>query len=124
MTDPDWEGYASRRMGIELPQPRPPRRARGPAVGACAALLLLCSMCLRSSWGGSAASELSAQERHEALTMPPSMVSEEKRRALVGRDYQEAEERVKRLLLVASEQSPAGEDARKALENLRATLGR
>lgn len=128
MDDPEWDGFARERSPrVELGE-KQPRRTRGPTLAACAALLLLCSMCLRSSWDGSGTQELSAQERQEALTLPPSMVSEEKRRAVVGRDTQEIMERFDRLISVAAEDSPAGRDAKRALERLfevlRATLGR
>lgn len=123
MDDPEWDGFARERSPRVRIREKQPRRTRGPTLAACAALLLLCSMCLRSSWDGSGARELSAQERGEALAMPPSMVSEEKRRAVVSAAHQEIRERIKLLRTIACEDSPAGEDARHALENVRAAAG-
>ena len=121
MTDPDWTGYAARRAGIELPQPRPPRRTRGPLAALLLVLATCYAMCRIPNWDGADPRGLTAQERAEALGSP--LPSEEKRRALVSTIHQEIRERIAILRAIAAEDSPAGEDARRALANSRAALG-
>lgn len=122
MDDPEWDGFVRERSPrVEL-GPKRPRRTRGPTLAACAALLLLCSMCLRSSWDGSGVLAMTAEEQRDALTVPPSMVSEEKRQAVVVRIQLELRERIAVLGAIAGEASPAGEAATRALESARGAI--
>lgn len=126
MTTRDWLGRVEEFATIPAPaalRPKPPRRTRGPTVAACAVLLLLCSMCLRSSWDGSGVLAMTTQEQRDALTLPPSMVSEEKRRAVVARIQIEIRDRIRILQAIAEEDSKAGRDAKLAIENTRSVLG-
>lgn len=122
MDDPEWAGFLRERSPrIEMPKPKAPRRTRGPLAALLLVLATLYGMCRIPNWDGADPRGLTAQERADALRSP--LPSEEKRRALVSTIHQEIRERIGILRAIAAEDSPAGEDARRAIANSRAALG-
>jgi len=106
-------------------QPSPPSdlapKSRRGLAGALLVIACLYGMCRLPNWDVSATNGLSAQDQLEMLSSP--VTSEEKRRAVVQRTQVEILDRVRVLHAVAAEDSPAGLDARRALDNIGEALG-
>lgn len=121
MSQPDWTGFAEGKMASPA-GPKRPRNTRGPLCAALIAIACLYGMCRIPSWDGSGVMAMTAEEQREALTVPPSMVSEEKRQAVVVRMQIELRERIAVLGAIAGENSPAGEAATRALLSVRGAI--
>lgn len=121
MTERDWIGRFREFHGVSAPPSR--RRGTKPLAGLLIATACLTAMCWRPAWDGSGAVDRVTSEHRDALSMPPFAVSEPKRKAAVSAVHSIASEAVRLLLEIAVEDSEAGREAAKAVENLREQVG-